>query len=378
MAWPKPSRRVRLLLGVVLVLALAGVVGRQLALQRLRDAITETLGPRSSVERIELGLTALQLIQLRVRAAPGWPAEDELRASRITVTPDLGSLFGGLGSGAWRLHAIRVEGGYLSLHRAADGRLKLLPALLEPAPSAPGAALRDSTAPPPAASAAKAAPRLALTIGEVQLADASVELFDASVRRPPHRLQLQHLEATVGPLTLPQAVAPTKLALKTVLKGPQRDGTLSINGRVHLATQDATLQIAARDVDLLALQPYLLKASEAGVKRGTLDLGLDVTVRDRRLNAPGTLSLKRLELSSGGGALASFAGLPRQAVMAAMQRDGVIAVRFTLDGRLDDPRFSLNEALAQRVAGGLANSLGLSLSGVVGGITGIVKGLFGK
>jgi hypothetical protein len=131
-------------------------------------------------------------------------------------------------------------------------------------------------------------------------------------------------------------------------------------------------------VDLVALQPYLLKVNEAGVKRGTLDLSLDATVKAKRLHAPGRVTLTGLELASGGGVLATFGGVPRQAVLAAMERDGRIEVGFTLEGRLDDPAFSINDNLATKLAGGLAETLGVSLGGVVEGVGSVIKGLLGR
>jgi hypothetical protein len=41
-------------------------------------------------------------------------------------------------------------------------------------------------------------------------------------------------------------------------------------------------------------------------------------------------------------------GLPRQAVLGTLKdRNDRIAIRFTLDGDLNDPRFSLNESVAK-------------------------------
>jgi hypothetical protein len=114
------------------------------------------------------------------------------------------------------------------------------------------------------------------------------------------------------------------------------------------------------------------------VRSGSLDLSLDAEVKAQRLNAPGTMTLKDLELSGAGGLLGTFAGVPRQALLAAMSRDGRIELAFTLEGRLDDPKFSLNELFAARFAVGLAEKLGVSLAGVVEGLGSVVKGLFGR
>ena len=63
---------------------------------------------------------------------------------------------------------------------------------------------------------------------------------------------------------------------------------------------------------------------------------------------------------------------------AAMSRVGRVELAFTQEGRLDDPKFSLNELFAARSAVGLAEKLGVSLGAMVEGVGSIVKGLFGR
>ena len=151
-----------------------------------------------------------------------------------------------------------------------------------------------------------------------------------------------------------------------------------MQGQAHLGTQDAQLQARLQGVDMLALQPYLLKAGEGRIRGGRLDLQLDPQVQQQRLHAPGVLTLTGLDLAPGAGLGGLLAGVSRQAVLAALERDGRITLRFSLDGRLDDPGFSINENLAQRVGGALAETVGVSLSGVVEGVGGLFKGLLGR
>jgi len=342
----------------------------QLALLRLQGAVQQMLGPRSSVDSLSLGLAAVELQGLRLRGDrnAGWPADDEARARRVRIVPDWRSLFDGLRGGPLRLHELQVEGGYIALLRQADGQLQLLPGLQPPdRPPARGAAAPGTTAPTPL-----------VQITRLRLSDATVELFDASVRRPPHRLQLVGLQAEAGPLAFPPAPQPTRLSVQGRLKGPQHDGTLALNGQVAFSTREATLTLRLQGVDLLTLQPYLLKAGEGSVRGGQLDLALDPTVHAQRLHAPGTLTLRGLTLDGGNSLAGWLAGVPRQAVLATLKRDGRITLKFTLDGRLDDPAFSINENLARRVAGGLAEAVGVSLSGMVDGVGGLIKGLLGR
>ena len=190
-------------------------------------------------------------------------------------------------------------------------------------------------------------------------------------------MQIVRLEGEVANLVLPALDQPVALDVSGAVKGVRHDGRLSLQGRVTPAARDARIDARLKGVDLLALQPYLLRVSEGGVRSGRLDLRMDAAVTRGRLEAPGTLVLDGLALDAGSG-LSRFAGVPRQAVVAAMQRDGRIELKFKLEGRLDDPAFSLNESFATRLSSSLAESVGVSLGGVVEGVGNVVKGLFGR
>ena len=248
------------------------------------------------------------------------------------------------------------------MQRSRHGKLRVLPALLEK-PTAPGA--ETGSAPH-------------VRVAQVVLHDVAIDFHDASVRQGTHKMRFESLDASVGPLAFPAFDEATDIDLQATLKGPQRNGRISIRGEFTVASLDAKLKAVVQGVDLIALQPYLLKVNEGGVKRGSLDLTLDATVKAKRLHAPGRVTLSGLELASGDGLLGTFGGVPRQAVLAAMKRDGRIEVGFTLDGRIDDPAFSINDNLATKLAGGLAETLGVSLGGVVEGVGGVIKGLLGR
>lgn len=353
----------------VTILCLLVFFGLRLAVAQLQKQIEGALGPRASIGAITADGSGIELSELRIRAVAGWPAEDELRARRVRVEPELRSLFGG----PWRIARIEVEGAYLSALRTREGRMRLLPALLEE---------RKSQEPAEAAGTEpESGPALRLEIAKVRLADATLAFFDGSVVRrgsAPLPLRVEQLQAEAGPVALPMLDRAIALKLEGVFKGVRQDGRLAIEGELTPATQEARLQARFSGVDLVTLQPYLLKAAETGVRRGSLDLALQAQVHDKKLHAPGTLTLRHLELASEGGMLSTFAGVPRQAVLAALTREDKLEVKFTLDGRLDDPAFSLNESLATKIASGLADGLGVSLSGVVKGLGGVVKGLLGR
>lgn len=346
-ALPVGSRRWLVVAPLALLLAVVVLIAAWFAAaQLLKGRIEQALGADAQVARIELGWSGVTIEGLRLPAPrSGWPAADQLRAARVVVVPQLRDLL----SGSVRIASVSVEDGYLSLLRTRDGRLVVLPGLLDPATRR-----RDGASLPQ------------IEIGEVRLRGAVVELYDGSVRRPPHKLRLERIEATLSDLRLPALTGSSRLAASGVVKGVRHDGRVELGGRMELASRESELELRLRGVDLIVLQPYLIKASETGVRRGSLDLTLHSTVRGRRLHAPGILVLSGLELSSGGG---TFMGMPQQLVVAALKdRGDRIEIEFTLAGDLDDPRFSLNESFAVRVAAAVAESLGVSIESLVRGV----------
>jgi hypothetical protein len=64
-------------------------------------------------------------------------------------------------------------------------------------------------------------------------------------------------------------------------------------------------------------------------------------------------------------------------VVGGLQKNGRIDLKFTLEGRTDDPKFSLDEKLGIRIAAVLGETVGLSVKGVVEGVGDVFKGLLG-
>jgi hypothetical protein len=352
----RPSRLLLYVFAVIAALLLLGAAGLHYAAGVLKERIEQALGPQASLESITLGLSAVEIRGLRIPGPKGWPAEDALRAQRIVLRPALLDLL----SARMRVRSIEVHEAYLSLLRTRDGRLRLLPSLLE------GGEKNQATALPDVA------------IGVVQLSDSVVEFYDGSIRQTPHRLRLEALALRVEDIRLPHLDGRTQLALDGRVKGVQRDGTLTIRGWLELATRNSELATRLHGVDLLVLQPYLIKASEAGVKRGSLDVDLDSKVNNNRLDAPGRLKLNGVELTASRSTLGTFMGLPRNAVIAALKnRQGGIDIAFTLQGNLDDPSFSLNENVATRLAASIAEDLGISLESLARGVESAGQGVSG-
>ena len=355
-------------LGAFAVVAALGAAALYFGARALKAEVEQALGPASEIGAIHLRWNAVEIERLRIKAAAAWPARDELRAEHIRIEPDLRGLL----SQQIRVSRIVIHDGYLSALRGNDGRLRLLPSLLEV--KKPG----------------NAAPLPTVTLDRVELVNTAMEFFDATVKKPPLRIRLEQLHATVDDVRLPELKGHTRLDMQGVFKGVRNDGRISIKGWVEIATRDSEIISKLRGIDLVALQPYLIRAAETGVRKGTLDLDITARVKNKQLLAPGTVTLGNLELDEGS---STFMGMPRKAVVSMMQdRARKITVRFELAGNLDDPQFKLNENLSSRLGSSIASSLGISFEGIargagsVGGVVGgvaegagkAIKGLFGK
>ncbi len=352
----RPS--IRWLLVVLALIGLTIALGLHFGTRALKEKIAMALGPRAEISDMRVGFASIVVSGIRVRGDKDWPTAEELSAREVTITPDWNALL----SRTVRISAIRIEDGYLSMLRRRDGKLALLPSLLDK--PHPGGSPGNSSG--QTSQASPVAPLPDIEIGHIVLENAAVDFFDASVRQPPHKLRLEQTDLRLGRIAIPALTGQTTIALDGVTKGVRQDGKVSIKGWVEIATRDSELKVRLTGVDLVAFQPYLVKAAETGVKRGTLDLELNATVKRKHLHAPGKVTLSGLELSG-----SSFMGMPRDALMRAMKnRDGRIVAEFALDGNVDDPKFSLNEKFMAQVGIAAAGALGISLADLVVGVGG--------
>lgn len=350
MVTPRAKKWALAALIVCLTLAVGGLVGFRIAVGILTGKVLEALGPDSQIGQLDVGWSAVQVTGLRLKGRQGWPAADTLRAERVVIVPSLRSLL----SARIQVGSVTVVRAYLSAWRTKAGKLLVVPSLLA------GPAVKDQAAP--------GLPARSVAIARVTLEDGVLELFDATVAQPPLKLRLEQIRANVQDLLVPTLTGKSRLEVSGVVKGVKRDGRVHVAGWLEGASKDSSLKIQMRSVDLLAFQPYLIKAADTRLQTGTLDLDLQSEVSKSQLRAPGKVVLSGLEFAPARGARETFLGVPRAAVVGLLKsKDDKIEVHFILEGDIDNPRFALNETFATRIASALAEKLGVSLRGAAEG-----------
>ncbi len=368
MNWVVERRRL-LLAGATVVAVLLGIV--IFAAHDAKHRVLQALGPRATVGSISLNYPTVTLHDVHVAAsdAPGaWPADQEFDAQEVAVDISAASLWAYRQGEPLAIADVRVRDGTLVMLRT-PGHLTILPALRDTS-RAKAAALQASQAVAPGETAT------ALVLQHMRFDRMAVDFYDATVPGgKPQHLGFEQVQGTVADLALPRLAQPIALDLQGVLKGVERDGQVSLKGSVTPPAHDANLAIRLAGVDMVALQPYLLRLGERSVRHGRLDLSLDAGVANRAVHAPGELTITGLEFGDAEGG--TFAGVGRRAVLAALKRDGRITLKFTLEGRTDDPKFSLDDSLTLRLAAGLGGTLGTGVKDVVEGVGNAFKGLLG-
>lgn len=339
-----------IVLAVVAFLAIAVIGGYRMGVKLLQNQIVTSLGPGSRVAELKVNWFSVELFGLSIDGPKGWPAKRTLEAERVVVVPDLRSLL----TDQVRISAITVEKPYLSMLRT-PGRLVLVPSLTEREPGRKDTHSSGNRA-------------RAVMISTIEIKDGTLEVYDATVSRPPLKTKIENIEAVLSNVAAPAAER-TSFDIAGVVKGVRRNGRLKVNGWVGSDARDSSSRIALAEADLVALQPYLIKKNEARVANGTLDLNLNSEVRNNNLDGKGKVVLRNLEFAPSRGFFDTFMGLPRNAVIGSLKdHDNAIDVDFTLKGDTSNPNFSLNENLSTRIATAMAGQLGVSIQDLAEGL----------
>ena len=357
---------------ILLVLALftcAGVWWGYAHLTSLVQARLKFLvGPDISVGNVTARWNRIELDQVRIARRGVGPFADRLSCGRIVIRPSLLSLF----SGRLDISGILLEKPYLLLEIMPDGSFARI---LPPRPAAPAG---SSTA------------ALPVRIAGLRLSNGSIDLLDRQVARKGgigvsnpreryHLTSLQDISFAAGALDIPASERPMPVRLELTSKG---GGHLLIAGDVAPKGLDSHLKLDLSGLNITRYRPYFLKEGDLDVSAGSLSATCSLTINKRILNAPGSLRLKGLAFdhSSTRGTLL---GLPAWALVSFLSDNkDELSVPFTVNGNLDNPRFSIHQSLVDQVATALSSKIGVpTVSGVGRGILEIgekgIKGILG-
>ncbi len=347
------SVRVKLAAAGVLLIALvlAGVwFAYRAAVGELKQRVRLALGPDCEIGALEIGTRTLELRDVRLKPRANWPAESELRVTRMRIEPELWSL---VAHDRLRIAHLSIDGGYLAVVRSRSGAVEVLPSLLQGG----------------AAHAASAGASAGMQIATVDVSDFEIEFVDSSLRTAAQHIRASGLAMSISSLDWPSDGERTQLTIDGQMasaSGHASAGGLHLAGWFESQAGAADLHLAVAGVDLKLFEPYFLRATERTVKSGTFDLVTHSRVQKRRLEAPVEVTLNHMELSDTPGlGLGTLIGVPRHLVLAGLENSrGQLELRFTLTGDVSAGSFALAEDVPTQTTAALAAGLGISLGDI--------------
>ncbi|WP_324733276.1 DUF748 domain-containing protein [Pseudomonas paeninsulae] len=201
---------------------------------------------------------------------------------------------------------------------------------------APAASPAESAA--PAAKSEPASKPLNIHIGEVTLADGSVNFADFSLT-PNFATAIQQLNGSIGTLdSRTQAPANVDIVGKI-----DRYAPVSIKGSLNPFDPLDSLDIITqfKQVELTTLTPYSGKFAGYRIRKGRLNLDLHYRISKGKLNAENSVVVEQLQLGEKVDS-PSAVDLPiRLAVALLKDSDGKIALSLPVQGDLNNPQFSV-------------------------------------
>jgi hypothetical protein len=199
-------------------------------------------------------------------------------------------------------------------------------------------------------------------IQSVKVKKGSLDYLDRKVAAGPALIKMREVRAEMKNFAVPPDHRTSHYELDAVIPGSMEKGTLSAEGAIDLGTRDTKSTLRIRDLDITQLRPYFEKKGDVEVTKGLLSLDADITVRNRKIHSAGTIVIRKLEFSNDRG---SFLGMPLLAVTKLLKdNNDRISLDFTIEGDLDNPKFSITENLVQKIALSLAKSLGMPIESI--------------
>ena len=358
------NKKIRIFLIVVFIFVVALGVSVALLIkysnQIIKVELERRLGKAFSIERIDLAWGHVEAVGVKLKNPAG---KEVIKVDSLYVSAD----FMGLLRKEYVVSSVTLKNPYIFVEVDKKGDI-VNPVL--PVESKPAEAKKqdqqdkqDQTAVP-------------VMIKKMEIVGGAIDYLDRKTPRTPVLTKIQNINLEAKNIHTPFTDTFSQYVLSANMPGHMSTGIVKSTGKINLKTRDMGCKTQVRALDLTDLQPYFQKDNTATIRKGLLDLDIDVRVVSKKVHAPGNAVLKDLEFQSGRGAGNYFMGIPLSLVIGFLKTsNNEIPVDFVVEGDLDNPKFSLQEEFVAKMTIALAGKLGFSIEGVAQSLLGgSVKG----
>jgi uncharacterized protein YhdP len=204
-----------------------------------------------------------------------------------------------------------------------------------------------------------------LLIQKIHIINGSIDYLDEKVDGEPVLTQLRNIELESENLLFPIQDNFSSYHFSAKITGKLNAGVIKSEGNINLKTLDMDSKVSAQNLDITPFKPYYQKKNSVNIKKGNIDIKMDLKINSGNLYAPGNIVLKNLELEKGKGISGFFLSLPADAVVSFLKDNkGRISFDFMLEGNLSDPEFNIRESFVDKIAYGMAQKLGVPIADI--------------
>jgi hypothetical protein len=208
---------------------------------------------------------------------------------------------------------------------------------------------------------AKNKPSKEFRIQKIEIINGSLDYVDEEVSGEPVVTELRNIDIESDNVIFPLQDNFSDYRFTAKVSGKLNAGTIKSEGKIALKSFDMDSRVEAKDLDVTQFKPYYQKQGSVNVKKGLLDLNMDVKIDSGKVKAPGKATLKGLQFESQKGPDTKFLSLPVQSIIAFLKENNdQMAFDFTLESSLSDPKASIAGGIVEDLKIGIAQKIGLS------------------
>lgn len=349
---------------IVILIAIGAFYGLSYyGVKLINNELQRRLGPGITIAEMRIKLT--HLYGAGVRYEDPTTKRELLRIEEIRIYPALLSAI----KGELRIREVTLVRPWFFFHRSQSGAWT--------APWPAGEEKNESRG----TRQIKRGASFAVKIDRIRVEDGALAIEDGKVEGPPAEIHFNRLNLDLGDIQYPFASVRSSITLKGKMVGANNEGVIETTGWIDFSTLDMDTVLTVREVDVKNFEPYYRRRVSAEIQSGYMSLQSKINIRQKMIDGPGTLELSRFYVREGGG---SVLWIPTTTLVSLLRNRGNrIKVEFHVEGKIDDPRFSLQENVMRRLAISLAESLGVPvkivgeemLRGTFKGVEGLAEGL---
>jgi hypothetical protein len=196
-----------------------------------------------------------------------------------------------------------------------------------------------------------------IQIDRVQIQKGVIDFEDRKVGEPSEHIRLRDIDFEIKNIQYPLPSLHSPFELKGKMKGKKQDGSIYTKGWIDLKTTDLEAILKIREIEVETFKPYYRKKVSAEIDSGTMDMESKITLKEKRIDAPGELDFINLHIKEEGG---TVFWIPAETLASLLEKKrNQVKAPFHVKGNLGDPHFKLHEALLTRIAFSLIEALGL-------------------